>query len=273
MKRGAGQNASNNLSVWVCLLLLALAAGCAAPRGTAPTDARRFDFQRDTFAFANQLRWEYRYDANGKWQTAWREPKPDYSQHCFVLARCTRQFFLNARFDSDQPIADEREYRRLVRRVVASSPRRSLPEGEKVVIPGYAALREFSRAQEALLKANCGGAWRSYFQRGHWRMIFPFTRRHQQSMAAQLLTHLARDGPLIVHVVRFPQLTINHALVLFAAKESEGAIEFIAYDPNQSAQTRSLTYDRASRTFTLPANDYFPGGRVDVYEVCHKWNY
>ena len=35
----------------------------------------------------------------------------------------------------------------------------------------------------------------------------------------------------------------------------------------------SFTYDRASRTFEFPANDYFPGGRVDAYEVYRGWLY
>src|ERR1043166_4537472 len=79
--------------------------------------------------------------------------------------------------------------------------------------------------------------------------------------------------PLIAHLVRFPQLTINHALVIFDAQETRPQIQFSAYDPNQPSQPRMLTYDSPTRTFLLPANDYFPGGRVDVYEVDHKWNY
>jgi hypothetical protein len=26
-------------------------------------------------------------------------------------------------------------------------------------------------------------------------------------------------------------------------------------------------------TFSLPQNEYFEGGRVDVYEIYHRWNY
>src|SRR6185369_2464339 len=153
--------------------------GCASPGKLPPPQTRLFDFQKDTFAFANELVWVYEYDANGNWTTHNRDPKPTYSLHCFVLARSARQFFLNARFDPNLPVADEASYRHLIRQVVASSPRKRRAEDRKIVIPGYADLRTFSRENENLLKSECGGGWQSYFQRGHWRMIFPFSRSHQ----------------------------------------------------------------------------------------------
>jgi hypothetical protein len=146
-------------------------------------------------------------------------------------------------------------------------------EEKKIEIPGYPDLRSFSRAHEQLLKDNCGGAWHSYFQRGHWRIVFPFSRHEQERMSEQLLEHLAKNRLLIIHVVRFPALTINHALLLFDAKESEQEIQFMTYDPNNPEEPRIITYNREQRTFSMAPNDYFPGGRVDVYEVDHKWNY
>src|SRR5439155_4269723 len=96
---------------------------------------RPFNFQTDTFAFPNELTWTYEYDAQGKWTTHTRKPKPGYSQHCFVIARSTRQFYLNARFDAGQPVADPATYRRLIKRVVSSSPRKGWPDPEKIVVP------------------------------------------------------------------------------------------------------------------------------------------
>jgi hypothetical protein len=265
---------------WMVVVL----GGCAssATRGEFPistvcTDGNKvsshFEFEKNTFAYANELVWEYRYDSKGNWTTERRVPKPNYWQHCFVVARSARQFFLNARFEPTQPAVDDEEYRRLVRAVVRASARRALPEEKKIVIPGYADLRAFSTAHEAVLKAECGGAWRSYVQRGHWRMIFPFTRGHQQRAADQLWQRLGEDCPAIVHLVRFPQLTINHAVVIYEAERTEHGMEFTAYDPNDPKHPTTITYDRAARTFSLAANDYFPGGRVDVYEIYHGWNY
>lgn len=256
----------------IAILLAIQCFGCATSRRTTTAD-HKFQFQQDTFAFPNELVWEYHYDSKGNWVSNRRNPPAKYSQHCFVLARSTRQFFLNARFDPALPKADDKTYRSLVRKVAASNPRQALPAGGKIVIPGYANLREFSAAHESLLKENCGGAWQSYFQRGHWRMIFPFSRHQQARVADSLTQHLARGDLLVVHVVRFPQLTINHAVVLFDFNSDENQIAFQMYDPNHPARPELLTYDRASRTFNMPANDYFPGGRVDIYEVYWKWNY
>lgn len=254
------------------LLVLLLVGGCASSK-PPPLSSRRFEFARDTFAYPNELLWVYRYDDAGKWTTERREPRPEYAQHCFVVARSARQFFLNARFAPDQPVASEAVYRRLIRRVVGSSPRHALPESEKIVVPGYPDLRSFSEAWETLLKIECGGSWESYVQRGHWRMVFPFSRKHQDHMARQLLSDLQRHEPLVVHVARFPQLTINHAMVIYDARQTDDQIQFITYDPNRPAEPTTLSFDRCSKTFSLPPNDYFRGGRVDVYEVYGKWNY
>jgi hypothetical protein len=269
----AKASAKSVLSFSAMLLLLALLSGCASPPHLHTVSNRRFNFETDTFAFPNELTWVYEYNAEGKWTTHTRKPKPDYSQHCFVIARTTRQFYLNARFDAAEPVADESTYRRLIERLVSSNPRKSRPDGEKIVIPGYPNLRSFSQAQEKLLKAECGPAWTSYVQRGHWRIVFPFSRCHQQNTARVLLAEIGYGRPVVVHLVRFPQLTINHAIVIFAAREKRNEIEFLAYDPNRPAEPRILNYDRARRTFLFAANDYFPGGRVDVYQVYHKWDY
>jgi hypothetical protein len=140
-------------------------------------------------------------------------------------------------------------------------------ESEKIVVPGYANLRDFSQDWESLLKDAGGGSWRSYVQRGHWRMILPFSRGHQAQTAETLLQEVQTNRAPVVHLVRFPQLTINHALLLFDAAETDREIRFTAYDPNDPQQPVLLTFQRASRRFEFPANDYFGGGKVDVYEV------
>jgi hypothetical protein len=233
---------------------------------------RRFDFARDTFAFANELRWEYRFDtAAGKTFFTRREPKPDYALRCFVLVRAARQFFFHARFEPNRAMADDETHRRLIRRVLAGNPRRASPAGEETVIPGYAGLREFSRARELLLKAECGGAWRSYFLRSHWRMVFPISRAHQARAASGLLRAALENGPPIIHLVRFPALTINHGMVLFSAVETAAGARFEAYDPNDPERPATLAFDRGTRSFSLPANQYWAGGRVDVIHIFRSW--
>ena len=248
--------------------------GVRSQRDEANTvPGRSFDFNRDTFAYANELLWEYTYDEKGNWTTHTRELKPTYYQHCFVVARSARQFFDNARFDPSLPQIDESVYRERIRRVVKASPRRPLPEAQKVIFPGYADLRSFSREHEASLKSECGSATQSYIQIGNWRTILPFTRAHQERMARQLVTHLRSHRPVLVHVLRFPQLSINHALLLFDAKKTSSEVEFSVYDPNTPAHPVSLFFDRATRSFRFPPNTYFFGGTVNVYEIYWKWNY
>ncbi len=256
----------------VCLALAVwLPAGLLPSAAVARSSA--FSFQRDTFAFANELDWEYHYDSNGKWVSQRRRPKPDYTLHCFVVARSCRQFFEHARFDPSRPPADEKTYRRRVRGVVSLSPRKRLPPAQRIVIPGYADLRSFSAAHEKLLKCQCGGAWQSYLQRGNWRMIFPFSHAEQARMARQILCHLTPEHPVIVHLACFPQLRINHAVVVYAARETPGEIRFAAYDPNTTSGPTTLTFDRASRCFRFPPNNYFAGGELKAYEVYWKWDY
>lgn len=233
-----------------------------------------FQFDRDTFAFANELYWEYRLDpATGRVTTFRNEPPPTYAHRCFVMVRSARQFFYHAIFAPDQPRADAPAYRRLIRQVVSRSPRQPSPAERKIVIPGYDGLRAFSQAQAALLKAECGGPWQSYFLRSHWRMILPISRRHQERMAGQLARAVGEPRPAVVHLVRFPQLTINHGIVLFDLAQTNTGIRFTAYDPNVPAHPAELIYQRTERTFLFPRNHYWAGGPVNVIEVYCGWLY
>jgi hypothetical protein len=257
-------------------LLLSLAflfCGGASSWAAQSSPIRSFDYQHDTFSYSNQLTWDYGYDKQGKWTSHRHEPRPEYTLHCFVVVRSADQFFINARFDPQQPQADEATYRRLVRRVVRSSLRYPLPDSKRIVIPGYADLREFSGAKESLLKEECGGAWQGYVQRGNWRIVMPFSRRGQARMAQQLEDRLKAGFPPLVHLTCFPHLTINHGMLLTGAKETADEILFTAYDPNDPNTPATITYNRCRRTFTLPANRYFAGGRVDVYQIYRNWIY
>jgi hypothetical protein len=253
-------------------LLLGLTA-CSTPRSTTPANTRPFNFQTDTFAYANELIWEYYYDQEGEWRHSRNEADPDYTHHCFVVARSARQFFQHARFDPSLPQVEEEEYRKLIRQVIALDPARETPDSGRIVIPGSANLREFSTAHEALLKKTCGSPMQSYFQRGHWRMIFPFSKRGQEAEAEALAAAIRNNRPPLVHVSTFPSLRINHALLLYAVTEGADVIEFTVYDPNQPEAPATLTYDRGARRFSFPSNDYWRGGKLNVYEVYRAWNY
>lgn len=257
------------VTLLACVVLL---TGCSTTRDTSRNE-RPFAFGRDTFAFANELKREYGPDDHGKWTSHARRPAPDYTLHCFVVARAAKQFFAHARFDPLQSIADDAAYRRLIRKVMARDARGISPKDNRVVFPGYADLHGFSLAWEQLLKTECGSAWQSYTQRGHWRMIFPFSRRHQEREATCLAHSLHRNRPAVIHVVRFPQLTINHAVIVFGVTDTTSGRVFDVYDPNNPKAPVTLTYDGLTRKFALAQNNNFFGGLVNVYEIYRDWLY
>jgi hypothetical protein len=247
------------------LLALAAAAGCAT--APSPVEPAPFAFVDDTFSWVNELIWTYRFDAEGRLLQARRETPTEFGQRCAVMVRAVRQFFVHARFDPGAPRLERDAYDALVQRVLARDPRRKRAAPDPIAIPGYASLRAFSADHEDLLKRAVGGPWRSYVQRGNWRMIYPFLRG-QQRATAETLVERVRGGELpIVHVVRYPRISINHTVLVFDTEESPEEIRFAFYDPNEARHPLELHYDRALRTFHYPRTPYFGGGPVRVYEI------
>jgi hypothetical protein len=235
---------------------------------------RTFRFERDSFAFAHELVWKYHFDpATGAMTTYKSDPPPTYYHRCFVLVRATRLFFDYARFAPELPQTDAETYRKLVCKIISRNPRRACPESERIMIPGYDGLRSFSRAHESLLKAECGAAWESYFLRSHWRMIFRVSGRFQEKMAEKLKRSIQNRGVALVHLFRFPRITINHGIVLYGFIETEQTIEFEAYDPNIPERPVKLVYEKNRRVFTFAPSIYWGGGVLSVMEIFCDWPY
>jgi hypothetical protein len=249
-----------------------------ACHGETPRDPRTpetlrsgFSFQHDTFAFANETVFEYQIPSSKPApKRSASEANAEYTLRCFVMARSARQFFQHARFDPTQRTLSDAEYAELVRRVVATDPREDHSKGPPITIPGYPNLRAFSAAREKVVKEELGGAWQSFLQRGNWRIMLPFRADEQQSTAEELVESLEQNRPPVVHVVTHT-LTINHAVLLFAAAVHPETIAFSMYDPNDPRTPLALTFDRRTATFQFPTTAYFPGGPVKVYEVYHGW--
>jgi len=255
--------AANLLACCLALLLCA----CAVSPPVAVSNGRQFEFSKDTFAFGNELTWTYQTDpATGTTRPSGHNPDAHYTLHCFVLARSARQFFQFARFAPGQPRVSDAEYRALVRAVIAHDPSQREPV-PPVEIPGYADLRGFSADKEPLLKGLMGSAMDSYFQRGNWRMVFPIPRGEREQTASQLLTEIRAGRPPVVHVFRFPDTRLNHAILIYEAADGPAGPRFLAYDPNNAAQPTWLDYDSARNEFSLPPNTYFAGGAVKVYRI------
>lgn len=246
-------------------LLLWLA--CAGTRSTPPAAARAFDFERDTFAFVNEVYWIHDLLEDGRPASRRRAADVETGQRCVAMARIARQFFRSARFAPERPKLSEVEYRDRVRQVIDGDPRDEAAPGPAVVIPGYAGLRDFSAAEEALLKQQLGGRWRSYVQRGNWRMVFPFAPRQQRATANELAADVARGHPPIVRLVTFPHITVNHTVLVYEAESTPTQIRFTTYDPNDKDAPALLVFDRATATFRLEGTEYAPSRVVDAYEI------
>jgi len=232
---------------------------------------RRFIFDRDSFAFPNELAWEYDFDpVTASTVFRRRVPRPTYAHRCFVLVQAARQFLHHARFDASAPPASDTVYRQLIAAVLARDPRRVSDVDHQVTIPGFTGLRAFSGARAALLKEMCGGAWRSYVLRSHWRVPMPVSRAQQDRTASQLLDAVEDDRAPIVHLLQFPSLGINHGMVIFDGSPAGRGAEFLAYDPNDPDRPATLAYDRGRRTFTLSSNRYWRGGDLNVFEIFRR---
>ena len=104
-------------------------------------------------------------------------------------------------------------------------------------------------------------------------MIFPMMPWHSEDFAEKLKHSLPKRGLSIVHLFRFPRITINHGIVLYGFTETERTIEFEAYDPNIPERPVKLIYERERRRFTFAPNRYWGGGALKVMEIYCDWPY
>jgi hypothetical protein len=232
----------------VALVLLAVAlgaSGCAASSRTPRTDALAtsaatpgFVFARDTFAFRNEI----------------RSLHPDvedlYANYCFVLAKGLRQFFQAARFDPDAPKLDHAGYVERVRAIAEHPPwEPALAPDVRVVIPGYADLREFSAAQTDAVKEGLGSRFWTLVHWTNWRVTLPVTASHQAHVADEIADDL-REGHLVqLLVTNWPVPELNHTVVAFAFQEAAGDRLFHVWDPNEPDAPGIVTFEHAARRF------------------------
>jgi hypothetical protein len=209
-----------------------------ARRASTPAPALRFD--ADTFAFANENRQIYR-------------GKPDlYPGWCFVTARAVTQFHRFARFDPAAPRVTEDDYTERVRRITAHAPwRAALPSGERIVIPGYAALSEFSRAEERAVKAGLDGRFWSWIHWTNWRVVFPMPRAQQEGVARETVAELQSGRPVQWLITNLPTVELNHTVVVYAYRADDPRhIDFIVYDPNDPGVPGTIRFDPHARQFS-----------------------
>jgi hypothetical protein len=209
-----------------------------ALRAAPPAPAIRFGV--DTFAFANEKRTIYR-------------GKPDlYANWCFVMARAVAQFQRFARFDPAAPRVTADEYAARVRQITARAPWRApLPSGERIVIPGYDALNEFSLAEERAVKAGLTARFWSWIHWTNWRVVYPMPGAHQEGVARETVAELQSGRPVQWLITNFPIHELNHTVVVYAYHaDNRQYIDFIVYDPDDPAVPGTIRFDPQARRFS-----------------------
>lgn len=249
------------LAITAMTLLLAASASAARP----------FNFDRDTFGFANMTVFEYE---NGiphlrRGETA-RQDR--YTRRCFVLSRAVWQFRKFARFDPHAPPVGDRELVARIKRVTRRQAwRAELPENERTVFP-YADLREMSRKRGRILQENVGKGWPTYWRFGNSRAFFAPSHRYQEQTHRNLEAALARKDFFVGYLTTLPKLSINHAVLVYARKSqtADGVDRYLVYDSNHPEGPRELTWSERERSFSYQKDWDFIGGQVRVYQVYGK---
>jgi hypothetical protein len=224
--------------------------------------ARAFDLQRDTFAFANETVFQYGVDERGELHISQRATPPSYAHRCFVLARAVLQFHQFVRFDPHQPRLSRDEYARLIRRI-SRIPVWSAGPRERIVVPGFHDVREFSEKLPAVLQENLGAWLPSYFRVGNFRMAMGHPRSGQAAVARWLVASMEHHIPRAVYISRFPSM--NHCIVIYSMEHKHGGdLRFWLYDSNYPGSPAWLDYYASARSFEFQPRWYFPGGRVNA---------
>ena len=251
-----------------CWLSLFVAA--ASPRPSTTTPAFRFD--RDTFAFANQTVFEYREGRPyaRKKSNQWGDV---YNRRCFVLCRTATQFYKFARFDPRSAPLDDKALAARIRSVTRQQAWAApLPEDQRVVFPGYANLREMSKARLHVVQKNIGLGWPTYIRMGNFRMFYRHDLNYQEKTHANLDAALARGDLFVGYLSTYPSLAINHSILVYAQKTASSENEhYLVYDPNHGEAPRQLTWSPREHAFSYKKDSDFIGGFVRIYQVYGKW--
>lgn len=250
----------------------ALALACVA----TSAHAGDFQFARDTFAFANATVFKYyKGIAFLRAPSDKKDPANSYTRRCFVMARAAMQFHKFARFDPHSAPLEDRALAARIRQVVRRAPwREALPQNERIVFPGYSNLREMSRAREALVKEKIGLGWPTYIRIGNFRMFYQRSAKYQEQTHQQLDATLARGDFFVAYLTTYPRLSINHAVLIYARKNSRShssVDRYLVYDPNHAEAPRELTWSAQQRSFAYQKDVDFVGGPLRVYQCYGKW--
>jgi hypothetical protein len=250
-----------------------IAAFAAVTFARAGGISAEFRFDRDTFAFANEMVFEYQ-DGHASLRKSSATKRDAYNRHCFVMSRTAAQFKKFARFEPRSTPLDDASLtariRDLTRQSTWSDP---LPENQRIVFPGYKDLKAMSKARRELVQLNIGHGWPSYFRISNARILFQDGAGYQERTHVQLNAALARGELFVAFLTTYPRFSINHSVLIYELKSSSpnpGVDHYLVYDPNHPESPRDLTWSAHDRAFAYQKDWDFIGGFVRVYQVYGK---
>lgn len=252
---------------WIAVGIAVLATACAPVDLAPPTvgagttaSVPGFSPAADTFAFPNEIRA--------------RHPDRDdlYANYCFVLARGLRQFFAFARFEPAAPRLSAAAYVERVREIAAQPPWLPPPPADdRVAIPGYANLKEFSRAEEAAIKEGLGGRFWTLVHWTNWRVTFPVTRGQQTRVAEEIVRELEAGRLVQLLVTNWPKPELNHTVVAYAFHATVDGIDFDVWDPNDPDGTGMMRFDTGAGQFWATRLYDTEQGVIRAFRMYYSW--
>ena len=263
----------DNRRTFAGLSWLGVFVAVALVRTSAAT--AEFHFDRDTFAFQNATVLKYKDGLPYLQVKASREdPANQYTRRCFVMSRTAMQFRKFALFDPSRAPLDDLELAARIRAVARSAPwGESLPKNQRIVFPGYANLREMSKARAHVFQENIGNGFLTYFRPSNVRMFFEHGRKYQDTTHANLEAALSRGDLFVGFLSTYPKLSINHTVLVYARQKDPPGDElerYLVYDPNHAEAPRELTWSPRERAFAYQKDIDFIGGFVRVYQSYGK---
>ena len=247
----------------IALLAVSQVHAYEAPASMAP---QPFNYATDTFSFANETVWNY-VDGSVKTESAGAK-KREYTRHCFVLTRAAVQFWKFARFDATaKPLPADQLTARIREITGRSTWLPALSDADRVVIPGYANLRQASTALPAIFQANIGLGWPVYVRPGNAPIAVPASHSTESRLNEEIFADIQKNNPSIVWLYLFPSLKINHVVVIFAGHHTGDLYRYQVYDPNYSDAPKQLEFNETTKTFSYQPTFYFKGGPVTARAI------
>lgn len=249
--------------------LLAYAQRMQCEESIGPISSSKTHFNRitDTLCYPNDT-----FYTKGRDESVVIPNEPDgyppiYLHRCFPLVRITLQFHKFVRFDPNAKKLTEEQYVALIRhicRIPTWWP--AFSEKDKLVVPGYANLRDFSAARQYAFQQNAGWWLITYFRIGNWRMIFP-SPKATRIWAVDNITRGIDEGKLqAVFMSVFPRM--NHCVVAYDyTRQPNGNVIFWVYDPNYHNAGGYIVWDAQQREFLEQKRWFFPGGPVKLIRM------